>query len=182
MTGTEKSNTAKPVDSRHGKIGLVHNTADGGAETRQRKIGSITEPVPQLGGSISGPKLPYGKTHVAITSTHRFNCPATMAIETLKRPQNTKNQKVYQLPPLSPTLKLSLPPRVELLSILMADSNRSFPLHKKTKHEALTPLAKFLIGFGSGRYEIREFIQYTNNTRTDYSLVVQKSQTLETDG
>ncbi|KAK4019157.1 hypothetical protein OUZ56_001186 [Daphnia magna] len=29
-------------------------------------------------------KLPYGKTHVAITSTHRFNCPATMAIETLE--------------------------------------------------------------------------------------------------
>ncbi|KAK4028107.1 hypothetical protein OUZ56_017285 [Daphnia magna] len=48
---------AKPVDSRHEKIGLVHNTANGGAETRQRKIGSITEPVPQLGGSISGPVL-----------------------------------------------------------------------------------------------------------------------------
>ncbi|KZS00440.1 Uncharacterized protein APZ42_003241, partial [Daphnia magna] len=47
----------KPVDSRHGKIGLVHNTANGGAETRQRKIGSITEPVPQLGGSISVPVL-----------------------------------------------------------------------------------------------------------------------------
>ncbi|KAK4010271.1 hypothetical protein OUZ56_019418 [Daphnia magna] len=29
-------------------------------------------------------KLPYGKTHVAIASTHRFNCPATMAIETLE--------------------------------------------------------------------------------------------------
>ncbi|KAK4012914.1 hypothetical protein OUZ56_025164 [Daphnia magna] len=29
-------------------------------------------------------KLSYGKTHVAIASTHRFNCPATMAIETLE--------------------------------------------------------------------------------------------------
>ncbi|KAK4036926.1 hypothetical protein OUZ56_028970 [Daphnia magna] len=57
MTDTEKSNTAKPVDSFNEKIGLVHNTANGGAETRQRKIGSITEPVPQLGGSISVPVL-----------------------------------------------------------------------------------------------------------------------------
>ncbi|KAK4006378.1 hypothetical protein OUZ56_011531 [Daphnia magna] len=29
-------------------------------------------------------KLPYGKTHVAIASTHRFNSPATMAIELLE--------------------------------------------------------------------------------------------------
>ncbi|KZS00352.1 Uncharacterized protein APZ42_003363 [Daphnia magna] len=29
-------------------------------------------------------KLPYGKTHVAIASTHRFNCPAAMGIETLE--------------------------------------------------------------------------------------------------
>ncbi|KAK4037048.1 hypothetical protein OUZ56_029090 [Daphnia magna] len=49
--------TAKPVDSRHGKIGLVHNTANGDAETRQRKIGSITEPVPQLGGSIDQDRM-----------------------------------------------------------------------------------------------------------------------------
>ncbi|KAK4005859.1 hypothetical protein OUZ56_010982 [Daphnia magna] len=27
-----------------------------------------------------------------------------------KRPQNTKNQKVYQLPPLSPTYGFQLPP------------------------------------------------------------------------
>ncbi|KAK4037318.1 hypothetical protein OUZ56_029355 [Daphnia magna] len=49
-------------------------------------------------------KLPYGKTHVAIASTHRFNCPATMAIETLEATSKYKNQKVYQLPPLSPTV------------------------------------------------------------------------------
>ncbi|KAK4013096.1 hypothetical protein OUZ56_025336 [Daphnia magna] len=49
---------------------------------------------------VSLAKLPYGKTHVAIASTQRFNCPATMAIETLETTsfcfsRNTKNQKVF---------------------------------------------------------------------------------------
>ncbi|KAK4005529.1 hypothetical protein OUZ56_007235 [Daphnia magna] len=38
----------------------------------------------QMDDSYIYTKLPYGKTHVAIASTHRFNCPATMAIETLE--------------------------------------------------------------------------------------------------
>ncbi|KAK4028746.1 hypothetical protein OUZ56_021765 [Daphnia magna] len=78
MTDTEKSNKAKPVDSFHGKIGLVYNTANGGAETRQRKIGSITEPVPQLDGSISGP------VYTLRGETSCFACNSLRQLLTLK--------------------------------------------------------------------------------------------------
>ncbi|KAK4028271.1 hypothetical protein OUZ56_017551 [Daphnia magna] len=42
---------------------------------------------------VSLAKLPYGKTHIAIASTHRFNCPATMAIETLEATSKYKKPK-----------------------------------------------------------------------------------------
>ncbi|KAK4013052.1 hypothetical protein OUZ56_025295 [Daphnia magna] len=47
-------------------------------------------------------KLPYGKTHVAITSTHRFNCPATMAIETLEATSKYKKPKSVSITPTLP--------------------------------------------------------------------------------
>ncbi|KAK4028301.1 hypothetical protein OUZ56_017581 [Daphnia magna] len=47
-------------------------------------------------------KLPYGKTHVAIASTHRFNCPATMAIETLEATSKYKKPKSVSIAPTLP--------------------------------------------------------------------------------
>ncbi|KAK4003612.1 hypothetical protein OUZ56_005369 [Daphnia magna] len=54
----------------------------------------------QVGGGCG--KLPYGKTHVAIASSHRFNCPATMAIETLEATSKYKKPKSVSIAPTLP--------------------------------------------------------------------------------
>ncbi|KAK4007807.1 hypothetical protein OUZ56_012959 [Daphnia magna] len=64
-------------------------------------------PARQQGSFMEAPicseqKLPYGKTHVAIASTHRFNCPATMAIETLEATSKYKKPKSVSIAPTLP--------------------------------------------------------------------------------
>ncbi|KAK4014122.1 hypothetical protein OUZ56_026666 [Daphnia magna] len=67
------------------------------------KIRSKSDPNPiQIQSNSQSIKLPYGKTHVAITSTHRFNCPATMAIETLEATSKYKKPKSVSITPTLP--------------------------------------------------------------------------------